>query len=241
MGAVKIPAATTNGVIFSARRRRNCPAFLLRFDVDYFPHFFKASSWILSGEFLPTCYVHFTADLIGSLKLGNVLVLVHLIFGPRWSINQLKKNPNIAQLETSYPLCFTVGVTWTSIQFTVYFLILCGVCTLHTFPDALISLPLSFGIFKEPTEYEGKKPAVLTKAGNGGVKVCEFVDIFCAHPPNPRQSGRRNQQMFTTPNTQNPTSGFKGRNTVLFLLILHLNWCNLFPLSPLCGTNEMSA
>ena len=31
---------------------------------------------------------------------------------------------------------------------------------------------------------------VVIKAGNGGVKVREFVDIFCTHPPKPRQSGR---------------------------------------------------
>ena len=42
---------------------------------------------------------------------------------------------------------------------------------------------------------------VVTRAGNGGVKVREFVDIFCADPPKPRQSGRRNQPNFTTPNT----------------------------------------
>ena len=26
-------------------------------------------------------------------------------FGPRWPLNQLNKNPNIALLETSYQLC----------------------------------------------------------------------------------------------------------------------------------------
>ena len=41
---------------------------------------------------------------------------------------------------------------------------------------------------------------VMIMAGNGGVKVCEFVDMFCTHPPKPGQSGR-NQQNFTTPNT----------------------------------------
>ena len=55
----------------------------------------------------------------------------------------------------------------------------------------------------------------LTKAGNGGVKVREFVDIFCAHPPKPRQSGRRNQQMFTTPNAQNSASAkHEGRESL---------------------------
>ena len=42
---------------------------------------------------------------------------------------------------------------------------------------------------------------IMRRAGNIGVKVREFVDIFCAHPPKPRQSGRRNQQNVTTPNT----------------------------------------
>ena len=40
--------------------------------------------------------------LIGSLELGNVWVLVQLIFGPSWPMNQLNKNPNIDSLETSY-------------------------------------------------------------------------------------------------------------------------------------------
>ena len=31
------------------------------------------------------------AELIGSLKLGNVWVFVQLIFGPCWPMNQLKK------------------------------------------------------------------------------------------------------------------------------------------------------
>ena len=42
--------------------------------------------------------------VMGSLKLGNVLVFVQLIFGPFWPMNQLNKNPNIALLETSYQL-----------------------------------------------------------------------------------------------------------------------------------------
>ena len=54
-----------------------------------------------------------------------------------------------------------------------------------------------------------------TKAGNGGVKVREFVDIFCAHPPKPRKKGRRNQQMFTTPNAQNSASAkHEGRESL---------------------------
>ena len=47
-------------------------------------------------------------ELIGSLKLGNVWVFVHLIFGHRWPMNQLNKNRNIAYLETSCQL----WVTW---------------------------------------------------------------------------------------------------------------------------------
>ena len=35
-------------------------------------------------------------ELTGSLKLGNVWVFVWLIFCPRWPMNQLNKNPNIA-------------------------------------------------------------------------------------------------------------------------------------------------
>ena len=31
-------------------------------------------------------------ELVGSLKLCNVLVLLQLIFGPRWPMNQLNKN-----------------------------------------------------------------------------------------------------------------------------------------------------
>ena len=34
--------------------------------------------------------------MIGSLKLGNIGVLLQLIFGPRWPMNLLNKNPNIA-------------------------------------------------------------------------------------------------------------------------------------------------
>ena len=40
-------------------------------------------------------------ELIGSLKLGNVWVFVHLVFGPRWPINQLNKNPNNLRLPIS--------------------------------------------------------------------------------------------------------------------------------------------
>ena len=36
------------------------------------------------------------SELIGSLKLGNVWVFVQQIFCPRWPMNQLNKNPNIA-------------------------------------------------------------------------------------------------------------------------------------------------
>ena len=36
------------------------------------------------------------AELIGSLKLGNVWVFVQLIHRPTWTKNQLYKNPNIA-------------------------------------------------------------------------------------------------------------------------------------------------
>ena len=43
-------------------------------------------------------------ELIGSLKLGNVWVSVQLIFGPRWPMHRLNKNPNIAKLETSHQL-----------------------------------------------------------------------------------------------------------------------------------------
>ena len=35
-------------------------------------------------------------ELIGSLKLGNVWVFVHMIFGPRWPMSQLNKKQNIA-------------------------------------------------------------------------------------------------------------------------------------------------
>ena len=37
-----------------------------------------------------------SAELIGSLKLGTVWVFVRLIFGPRWPMNQMNKNPNIS-------------------------------------------------------------------------------------------------------------------------------------------------
>ena len=47
---------------------------------------------------------------------------------------------------------------------------------------------------------------VISRAGKGGVKVREFVYNFCAYPPKPRQRGRRNQQNFTSPNAENPTS-----------------------------------
>ena len=36
------------------------------------------------------------SELVGSLKLGNVWVLVQLIFGTPCPINQLNKSPNIA-------------------------------------------------------------------------------------------------------------------------------------------------
>ena len=36
------------------------------------------------------------SELIGSLKLGNVWVFVQHIFCPRWPMNQLNKNLNIA-------------------------------------------------------------------------------------------------------------------------------------------------
>ena len=35
-------------------------------------------------------------ELVGSLKLCNVLVLVKLTFGPHWPTNQLNKNINFA-------------------------------------------------------------------------------------------------------------------------------------------------
>ena len=50
-----------------------------------------------------------------------------------------------------------------------------------------------------------------SRAGNGGFKVREFVDIFCAHPPKLRQSGRRNKPNFTTPNAENPTSSVNAK------------------------------
>ena len=57
---------------------------------------------------LPPLLVYSTSregrELTGSLNLGNVWVLVQLIFGHLWPMNQLNKNPYIAQLETSYQL-----------------------------------------------------------------------------------------------------------------------------------------
>ena len=35
-------------------------------------------------------------ELIGSLKLVNVLVFVQLIFDTGWPMNQMNKNPNIS-------------------------------------------------------------------------------------------------------------------------------------------------
>ena len=52
--------------------------------------------WVLSLTAL------FSAELMGSLKLGNVWVFVQLIHRPRRAKNQQYNNPNIAQLETSY-------------------------------------------------------------------------------------------------------------------------------------------
>ena len=43
-------------------------------------------------------------ELIGSLKLGNILAFVQHISGLPWPMNQLNKTPNIASLETSYHL-----------------------------------------------------------------------------------------------------------------------------------------
>ena len=46
-------------------------------------------------------------ELIGNLKLGNVLVFAHLIFWPLLAyeaMNKLNKNPNITYLETSNQL-----------------------------------------------------------------------------------------------------------------------------------------
>ena len=45
------------------------------------------------------------AELMGSLKLGNVWVFVQLIHRTTGTKSQLYKNTNIAQLETSYQLC----------------------------------------------------------------------------------------------------------------------------------------
>ena len=39
-----------------------------------------------------------SAELIGSLKLGNVLVFVQLIFAPYWPMNQLKKTQILPNL-----------------------------------------------------------------------------------------------------------------------------------------------
>ena len=36
------------------------------------------------------------SEIMESLKLGSVWVFVQLILGPRWPMNQLNKNPNIA-------------------------------------------------------------------------------------------------------------------------------------------------
>ena len=44
-------------------------------------------------------------ELMGSLKLGNVWVLVQLLHRQTRTKNQLYKNPNITKLETSYQLC----------------------------------------------------------------------------------------------------------------------------------------
>ena len=48
----------------------------------------KTSSPAVQGELV--------TELIGSLMLGNVCIFVQLIFCPRWPMNQLNKNPNIA-------------------------------------------------------------------------------------------------------------------------------------------------
>ena len=58
-----------------------------------------------------TCFyqlhpVHFITETLltevsGILELGNVWVFVQLLFGPHWPMNQLNKNPNIAQLQDS--------------------------------------------------------------------------------------------------------------------------------------------
>ena len=53
------------------------------------------------------------SELIGSLKFGNVLVFVHLIHRPMRTKNQLYKNLNIAQIETSYKLWCWWHVVYT--------------------------------------------------------------------------------------------------------------------------------
>ena len=49
--------------------------------------------------------------------------------------------------------------------------------------------------------------SVRARLGTGNVKVREFVDIFLRSPSQARQSGRRNQQNFTTPSVKNSKSG----------------------------------
>ena len=44
----------------------------------------------------------------------------------------------------------------------------------------------------------------IIRLGIWHVKVCEFVDIFCAHPSKRRPNGKQNQQIFTNPNMSNP-------------------------------------
>ena len=41
---------------------------------------------------------------MGKLKLGNVWVLVQLIFGPRWPMNKLNEKSNIASLSLRLPI-----------------------------------------------------------------------------------------------------------------------------------------
>ena len=69
-----------------------------------------------------------------------------------------------------------------------------GICAITFQAIILCRSVVPLGGFSPPIE-------LLSRAGNGGVKVCEFVDIFCAHPPKRSQSVRRNQQ--------NPTSASK--------------------------------
>ena len=45
---------------------------------------------------------------------------------------------------------------------------------------------------------------IMNRLGIWHVKVCEFVDIFCAHPSKRRPNGKQNQQIFTNPNMSNP-------------------------------------